>query len=59
MGADPVTKRLWIKLLLLIALLVGVAVFIAMLKGGSMAYESPQDKGIVRDAGPRTNTTST
>lgn len=29
-----VTKRLWIKLVLLLALLVAVAIFIAMLKGG-------------------------
>jgi hypothetical protein len=31
---DPVTKRLWIKLILSLALLVAVAIFIAMLKGG-------------------------
>ncbi|MGD8606591.1 MAG: heme-binding protein [Myxococcales bacterium] len=39
---DPVQRRLWITLAVLLALLVGVAAFIAMLKGGQMGYESPR-----------------
>lgn len=36
---DPVTKRLWITLLVLLALLVAVGVFIFMLGDGKMALQ--------------------
>lgn len=40
--SDPVKKRLWITLVVLLVLLIAVAVFIFLLGGGSMAYESPR-----------------
>lgn len=38
---DPVKKRLWITLVVLLVLMLAVAAFIAMLGGGDVAYESP------------------
>ena len=38
---DPVRRRLWITLIVLLLLLVGVGVLIALLGGGDVAYESP------------------
>jgi len=39
---DPVPKRIWIKLVVTLVLLGAVGVFIAVLRGGEMAYESPK-----------------
>jgi effector-binding domain-containing protein len=38
---DPVPKRIWIKLVATLVLLGAVGAFIAILRGGEMAYESP------------------
>ncbi len=38
---DPVRRRLWITLIVLLALLVGVGALIAWLGGDDVAYESP------------------
>jgi effector-binding domain-containing protein len=39
---DPVPKRIWIKLIATVLLLGAVGAFIAVLRGGKMAYESPR-----------------
>jgi effector-binding domain-containing protein len=39
---DPVKRRLWITLVVLLLLLAAVGVFIAILEGGDVAYESPR-----------------
>ena len=48
--SDPVKRRLWITLIVLLTLLAAVGALIAMLGGGEMAYESP-DYRVVENIG--------